>query len=182
MQLRSVAIALVIAAAVVGSLGCGGHAQSRQARPLSTAPTPTTVTDGGSTSSTSAASRPESCDQFGGTCFFLGKKKLGVVNEVFDCPNYSGGYVTGGRHSLAVHEMDNLTDGYAVLRPSGRWDIYGVGPMVTERGHVGYAIRRSRERWDVLRFGPNGPYLVGYTIGPDGPAAATLLLTTCWEG
>lgn len=167
---------------VVGLVGCGSSGHGREAGQSSNAATSTAATvKNGRTSPWPAASKDQ-CESE--TCFYLGNREVGYIYDasIFDCQAYAAGYVTGGRRSLAVHTHTS-TEGYAVLRPSGRWDIYARAYTVRAGffwKHVGFAVRRTRARWDVLRFGPGGPHVVGHTIGAKGPAAATLLLTICW--
>lgn len=174
---------IVSAIVVVGLVGCGSNKDSGEAASSSTAATSTAATVKQSRASTTAAASKDRCKSE--TCFYLGKKELGYMyGSSFDCQAYAGGYVTGGRRSLAVHTHSS-TEGYAVLRASGRWDIYARAYTVRDGffwKHVGFAVRRTRARWDVLRVGPKGPHIVGHTIGAKGPAAATLLLTICWQG
>ena len=98
----------------------------------------------------------------------------GPVFWTIDC-SYSGGVVyTGLRHRerLNVEYMDGSLAGYSRIQRDGRWAIYIGG---SPRRLVGIAVRRSSTRWDVMRR----QRVVGHTVGPDGPAAATALFTIC---
>jgi hypothetical protein len=85
-------------------------------------------------------------------------------------------FVTRGRSArerrrINVHHWDGAVDGYALRQTSGRWRIYYWYPPKV----AWFAVRRSATRWDVLR----GQRKIGYTIGPDGPAAASALVIAC---
>jgi hypothetical protein len=64
--------------------------------------------------------------------------------------------------------------GFARLLRPGRWAIYDTEPV---RVLTGFAVRRGPHRWDV--FKRPSPRLFGYTLGPEGPQAATALLLIC---
>jgi hypothetical protein len=96
------------------------------------------------------------------------------------CAAYERADVRLGRRrkAITVHELDESTPGFAVIRSDGSWAIYRNLDPTVSRAHrlVGVAVRRSSMRWDIMRAGRK----IGYTIGPDGPEAATPLLTLCF--
>ena len=116
---------------------------------------------------------------------YLGTKNVGRIQpttigtiraETWDVECGDSEFVTRGRSPrertrINVHHWDGALDGYSRLQTDGRWVIYSS----YTRKDLGIAIRRSATRWDVLR----GRRKVGHTIGPDGPPAATALLTVC---
>lgn len=85
-----------------------------------------------------------------------------------DCITDAGGYVDESRRHrvIHVHYSDEQIGGLARIQPDGRWAIYhrngGPGKL------VGFVVRRTSARRKV-----------GYAVGPDGPEAATPLLTLC---
>jgi len=119
------------------------------------------------------------------TEMYLGTKNVGRIQpttigtiraETWDVECGDSEFVTRGRSPrertrINVHHWDGALDGYSRLQTDGRWVIYSS----YTRKDLGIAIRRSATRWDVLR----GRRKVGHTIGPDGPPAATALLTVC---
>jgi hypothetical protein len=124
----------------------------------------------------------------GPTAMYQGTTKVGVITpaqigqyraETWDASCEGSPFVTRGRSArertrINVHHWDGAVDGYALLQTSGRWRIrwtfYGGRPKV-----AWFAVRRSTTRWDILR----GERKIGYTIGPDGPAAAAALVIGC---
>src|SRR5439155_18042241 len=120
---------------------------------------------------------------------YLGKSK-GSAAEItalqsgrweVDCASgaYEGGEVwLGRRHrAITVHQLDLIAVGFALLRSDGSWAIYRwLEPTISKATKLaGFTVRRSSSRWDIMRGGRK----IGYTIGPDGPEAATPLLTLC---
>jgi len=124
----------------------------------------------------------------GPTAMYRGTVKIGEITpgqtgqyvaETWGVSCDGSAFVTRGRSArertrINVHHWDGVVDGYALLQTSGRWRIrwrfYGDRPKV-----AWFAVRRSATRWDVLR----GERKIGYTIGPDGPAAAAALIIGC---
>jgi hypothetical protein len=108
------------------------------------------------------------------TNMYLGQKLIGSIDRAWliSC-DYEGGYVTRGRLSrrMNVHFFDGMLAGYSHLETNGRWTIYKLNPFKL----AGVAARKSATRWDISR----GRRKIGHTVGPDGPAAATALLTIC---
>ena len=99
---------------------------------------------------------------------------------VVDCIGYSGAEVVLGprRRAITVHYIDGTVAGFALVQRDGRWAIYrgshGPGKL------IGFAVRQAVYRWNVLQGDRKGGLrMVGHTVGPDGPAAATLLVTIC---
>jgi hypothetical protein len=139
-----------------------------------------TLTAAGAVAASSAKSPP--------TVMYRGTKNVGLIQpttigtiraETWDVECGDSEFVTRGRSPrertrINVHWWDGVVVAYSRLQAAGRWVIYrytsGVPPRL-----AGFAVRRSSTRWDVLR----GQRNVGHTIGHDGPAAASALLTVC---
>jgi hypothetical protein len=105
-----------------------------------------------------------------------------------ECVAAEGAFLTRGRSPsqrtrINVHFWDGVVGGYSRLQTAGRWIIYRVRYSGSPPKLVGFAVRRSSTRWDVVArtssFGWIMQRQVGHTMGPDGPAAATALLTVC---
>ncbi len=117
---------------------------------------------------------------------YLGKSKtsaavitpLGPGSWSLDCAGYSGAEIRLGRRhrAITVHYIDGAVGGFALIQSDGRWAVYRRPDATSNTTKlVGFAVRRSPTRWDIIR----GPRKIGYTVGPDGPEAATPLLTIC---
>jgi hypothetical protein len=91
-----------------------------------------------------------------------------------ECGGYTGGSVQATRRRLTVYTALADVLGSANFQRAGRWRIVGES---FGGGEVdGLAIHKLNSvRWDVWNHGRK----VGYTIGPNGPAAAAALLLLC---
>lgn len=99
--------------------------------------------------------------------------------DILEC-DYTGGIVDTSprRHRVIfVHTRVGLTVGIGHVLPNGRYAIWAHEPFSDDRPgeRVGTVVRRSPMRWDILRRGRK----IGWARGPDGPEAATALLTIC---
>jgi hypothetical protein len=125
----------------------------------------------------------------GSTHMYLGLKDIGMIvpngglggSQGWDincAANADGLFLTRGRSGLNrkrinVHMWDGAVTAYARAQTATRWAIYRWIYNTDDRHKIlGFAVRRSATRWDVIRRQRK----VGYTIGPDGPPAATALL------
>jgi hypothetical protein len=92
------------------------------------------------------------------------------------CGGYEGAHVEGTRRRLTVSTALDDVLGSAHVQRAGRWRI--VGSSLGGAEVDGLAIRKANTfRWNVWLDGRK----VGYTIGPDGPAAAAALLFVCGD-
>lgn len=91
------------------------------------------------------------------------------------CGGYEGARVEGTRSHLTVYTaLDDVLGSAHVQIPGRRWRI--VGYSLGNANVNALAIRKANtSRWNVWLNGRN----VGYTIGPDGPAAAAAFLFVC---
>lgn len=94
------------------------------------------------------------------------------------CGGYEGASVEGTASRLTVRTALDDVLGSAHFQRPGRWRI--IGEALGGSDVNGLAIRKpNTSRWNVwLHRGP-GYTIVGYTIGPDGPAAAAAFLFVC---
>jgi hypothetical protein len=125
------------------------------------------------------------------THMYRGTKSVGLIRpgqigafraEGWDieCPAAEGSFLTRGRSvrdrtRINVHFWDGAVVAISRRQSAGRWVIYDFPGYGQPARFAGFAVRRSSTRWDVFR----GQRKVGYTIGPDGPPAATALLMVC---
>ena len=98
--------------------------------------------------------------------------------DIHEC-DYISGWVNTSlrRHKLVyVHGMDAYIVGVGRLRSNGRWAIWRRTPFSDDPDErVGTVVRRGPTRWDILHQGKK----IGWARGPDGPEAATAVLTIC---
>jgi hypothetical protein len=117
------------------------------------------------------------------TSFYLGKRFEGNLEPKMalhgrwwtaDCA-----YDTAGDVVMALTQdwintflWDGQRIGFARRVGPGRWAIYFT---FRPKRLYALAIQRSASRWDVAQRG----HVIGHTVGRDGAAAATALLTVC---
>jgi hypothetical protein len=85
---------------------------------------------------------------------------------------------TNGRR-LEAHFTHHL-DGWAQRRSPGQWNMWNV--FASASAHPPYKfygriVWRARHRWT---FSDASGHILGYTLGPDGPAAGTAALIFWW--
>ena len=134
-----------------------------------------------------AASAAHAAPPDADTAMYEGGKRIGWLNtgEFADplalsvsCEGgtgYNGGSVVINprRTWIYVNLVSDRHAGFARLVKPGRWAIYFVGKG---RSYVGFAKQRTTLRWNVY---DRRSRRVGYTLGPDGPQAAAVLMTLC---
>jgi hypothetical protein len=76
------------------------------------------------------------------------------------------------RNWINVVLWDGRRDGFGRRVRTGRWAIYTI---YHPQEVFALAVQRGANRWDVVQ----GRRVIGYTEGPDGPAAAAALLLLC---
>ena len=85
---------------------------------------------------------------------------------------------TNGRR-LEAHFTHHL-DGWAQRRSPSQWNMWNVFASANERPpykFYGRIVWRARNRWI---FSDASGHVLGYTLGPDGPAAGTAALIFWW--
>jgi hypothetical protein len=90
-----------------------------------------------------------------------------------ECGGYEGAHVEAARRRLTVFTALDDVLGYAYPERAGRWRI--VGESLDGRSIKGLAVAANSTRWNIWR----GTQKVGYTVGPNGPAAAAGFLFVC---
>ena len=90
-----------------------------------------------------------------------------------ECGGYEGAHVEAARRRLTVSTALDDVLGYAHPQQAGRWRI--VGESLGGRSLKGLAVEAKPSRGTSGA----GSQKVGYTVGPNGPAAAATLLFVC---
>jgi hypothetical protein len=129
-----------------------------------------------STPSAGSAVSADSRDMQSPTYMYVGKKLVGSIVlagtrfwREEGC-GYVGAWANANknRSRVNIHYVDDTMAGYARIESLGKWLVF------TEAGR-GTAVRRNANRWDVS-WNAGGH---GHTQGPEGPAAAAMLIAVC---
>ncbi len=91
--------------------------------------------------------------------------------------SYGELWIEANRGRLEAHFTHNL-DGWARPTAPGRWNVVAAVNDGGPYRFYGRIIRRPSNRWS---FSNTRGHVLGYTVGPDGPAAGTAALIFLWH-